>query len=481
VRVLLEKELPEGRREAAEAALVRAGIVARARGGGHRRLSLARGVLGEEDGRILFQDAVTLSAEDRREFEQARPGGGRAVVDSAPMVTTTSAELVEGLPEGEKERFEVLRQAAEGPNPPAPVLGAFAQTLAAREPSRAARMWEQALARDSANARLLGGYALSTWRKDRDLDRAQEFFERAIAADPKDAINLGNYANFLRGERRDLNRAQALFEQALASAPNHANNLGNYALFLHEERRDLDRAQALYERALTIDPKSASHLANYANLQWRERRDLDRAQALYERAFMIDSKGASHLANYAVFLWRERRDLDRAQALFEQALAVDPNRAPNLGNYANFLCDERRDLDRAQVLFERALTSAPREANNLGNYAHLLFQKGHPEAAIARLREAIQAAQPHPQPDLAVELAFYRAVHLPDERDAALRDLRRLVTEGARSPGWNLRVHATLAEKAGDADAPLFFALAEVLSAGADPAILAQFPRWTAA
>lgn len=81
-----------------------------------------------------------------------------------------------------------------------------------------------------------------------------------------------------------------------------------------------------------------------------------------------------------------------------------------------------------------------------------------------------------------VELAFGRissSVHLPDEREDALRDLRDLVAKGTRSVNWNFRAHAAIAKNAGDVDAPLFFALAAVLSGKADAATLATFPRWT--
>jgi Tfp pilus assembly protein PilF len=273
-----------------------------------------------------------------------------------------------------------------------------------------------------------------------------------------------------------------LYERAIAADPKHASSLGNYALFLCDERRDLDRAQELFERALAADPMRASSLGNYASFLRVERRDLDRAQELYERAIAADPMRASSLGNYANFLCVERRDLDRAQELFERALAADPKDASSLGNYANFLCDERRDFDRAQELYERAIAISVTDIDTRANFAHALFLAGRRSRATEQLREAIKlgAAKPDAVPQaLASEIAFYRAVHLSEERDDALRMLRTLVAKGALSRGWNFRAHTSLAETSGDPDAPLFAALADVLSGTAEASTLERFARWT--
>ncbi len=521
-RVLLGMEVSVEKHAGAVAALVRAGLVVAASPASEGRLALARAVLDDEDGRVVFEDALELTEEERRAIDRSGARGQmrmRGAAENARAATSTEASAAPVAPEEVPRRYATLRQATEGKRPSATALAAYAELLyqSKADPVQAAKFFERAVAADPTNAYVLQNYATFLRVEKRDLDRAQEVYERAIAADPMNAIALNNFATFLRVERRDLDRAQEMYERAIAADPMNAIALGNFALFLHDERRDLNRAQEMFEHAIAANPKYANALCNFANFLRDERRDLDRAQEMFERAIAADPNNAKALGDFAIFLIRDRRDIDRAQEMFERAIAADPNNANTLGNFANFLRlerrdidgaqelyeraiaadpksvraldqfaiflqDERHDLDRAQELYERALRAAPTDADTLGNLAHLLFLTGRRPAAIGRLREAIAHADAAPEAlksSLASELAFYRAVHLPDERAAALRDLRALIAHGARSPGWNFRAHAALAEKAGDADAPLFAALADVLSGKADAATLATFPRWT--
>jgi len=279
-----------------------------------------------------------------------------------------------------------------------------------------------------------------------------------------------------------VDRAHELFERAIVADPKSATALGGFATFLWRERRDVDRTQELYERAIVAGPKNAPALNNFANFLWKERREVDRAQGLYERSVTADPKNALVLYNFANFLRSERREVNRVQELYERAITADPKSAVILSSFATFLSEQRGEHDCARELYERSIIADPTDANTLGNLAHVLFLTGRRTTAIERLRQALMYVDASPEPvrsTLTPELAFYRALHLPEERDDALRELRSLVAKGARSPGWDFRAHALLAEKAGDVDAPLFLALADVLSGKADLATLAAFPRWT--
>jgi tetratricopeptide (TPR) repeat protein len=380
-RVLLRLEPPIGRRERALAELVRAGLLLPTSSASDGRLALARTVLDDDDSRIVFQDAIELPGEDRKEIDRGSPRRhvGMLNAETAPAVESPSAGQDPIAPEDVLQRYEVLRQAADAKRAPATVLAGFAELL---------------------------------YRSRVDSSQAAQLYERAIAAEPANAEVLQSYATFLSGERRDLDRAQELYERALAADPENPNALNNFANFLREERRDLGRAQELYERAIAADPKNASAL----------------------------------------------------------------------NHFATFLMDERHDSDRAQELCERAIAADPKNIDWPANFAHALFLAGRHSTALERLREAIRQAAAVPASvtsALASELAFYRAVHLPEERDEALRALQGLVAQGARSVGWNFRAHAVLAEKAGDGDAPLFFALADVLSGKEDASTLAAIARWT--
>jgi Tfp pilus assembly protein PilF len=520
VRVLLGLELSAERRAPALAALVRAGLVLSGASTSDRRLALARTVLDDEDDRVVFQDAVELSGEERKALDRGTPRRQMGMLGAAEISRGTARSDVGGspvAPEDVPQQYVTLRQSAAARLAPAVALARFAEFLyqSTADPVQAAQLYEHAVASDPANAELLQSYATFLRYDRREIDRAQELYERAIAIDPKNVNALNNFANLLREDRREFDRAQELYERAIAIDPKNVNALNNFANLLRHVRRDLDRAQELYERAITVDPKNTNTFNDFANLMRAGRRDIDRAQELYERAIAIDPKNVNALNNFATFLHEDRRDLDRAQELYERAIAIDPKNVIALGNFATFLRLERRDIDRAQELYERATSIDPKNANILGNFAtflsedrcdmnraqnlyeravvvdpknanslanlaHVLFLAGRRPAAIEWLREAIRQADTAPA-SLRSEIAFYRAVHIPEERDDALHELRALIAQGARSPVWNFRAHALLAEKVGDADAPLFFALADVLSGKADAATLAAFPRWTQA
>ncbi len=382
------------------------------------------------------------------------------------------------------QAHELYERAIAADSKNAKALGNFARFLwnQERDLDRARELFERAVTADPKNPTNLGSFATFLWYRLRDLDRAQELFERAIVADPKNPTFLGSFASFLWSERGDLDRAQELFERAIAADPKNPTALGSFARFLCNKRGDLDRAQELFERAIAADPKNPTALGSFASFFWHERGDLDRAQELFERAIAADPKNPLALRGFASFLWSERGELDRAQELFERATAADPKDASVLEEFARFLWQERRGPDRAQELYERAIAADPKNVNTLANFAHQLFAAGRRIAAIARLREAIKEAAAAPAPPelaLASELAYYRAVHLPEERADALRALQALIAKGARSDGWDFRAHALLAQKAGDSDAPLFFALADTLSGTADASTLEAFPRWT--
>ncbi len=94
----------------------------------------------------------------------------------------------------------------------------------------------------------------------------------------------------------------------------------------------------------------------------------------------------------------------------------------------------------AEEYHRRATDADPAQANNLGNFAQMLFALGRDDEAVEMLDRAARAA---PAPDVSLELAFYRYAHVSDELDAALGELRRLIADGVRSPGWDLNADTT--------------------------------------
>ncbi len=350
-----------------------------------------------------------------------------------------------------------------------------------RDSDRADEIYRQGIKLFPNEAPLLGSYAnfLSDIRKDNAA--AESMYERALEADPKHATNLGNYAIFLKNERKDNDAAESMYKRALEADPKHATHLGNYEIFLMKDRTDNDGAESMYKRALEADPKHANNLGNYATFLRSERKDNDAAESMYKRALEADPKHATNLGNYAIFLQNERKDNDAAESMYKRALEADPKHANNLGNYAIFLQNERKDNDAAESMYKRALEADPENANHYANLARLLLANGKPEGLVA-LDRAFQLLRETEQPQVELECEFYGFAHGPvPGRTAALRNLRRLLDQGVRSPGWDLSRNTDRALLEGHPEGPWLPKLAAVINGDAQPELLSGWPAWNSA
>ncbi|WP_158089521.1 tetratricopeptide repeat protein [Magnetofaba australis] len=204
---------------------------------------------------------------------------------------------------------------------------------------------------------------------------------------------------------------------------------------------------------------------------------MDRALEMFERAIDADPNHANTLGNFALFLKNVRKDMDRAQEMYERAIATDPSHADILDSYAIFLTNVRQDFPRALELYDRAIELDPKEANCVANSAHCLLAMERLEEGLEKLRAAFSMKPKHPT--LQLELNYYALVHDAQSYPEALGRIKELITQGVRSAGWNLQLHVDLAAKRNDPRVPLLDALAQVITAGADPATLDAFPAWT--
>ncbi len=279
--------------------------------------------------------------------------------------------------------------------------------------------------------------------------------------------------------RETSKRFESMRQAASATLPPPADELANLAAFVGDFGTDVARAEKLFERAVANEPRNARILEQFARFLWQNKRDLDRAELFYGRSIESDPQYAVALSNFARFLQKERRDLKRAEALFERAIAAAPKDSAAFAKFANFVWNEHQDKERASALIEQALALDPNHPFALASSANMLFFWGERGRAIERLRRASSHLDStRADQRLEVQIAYWSAVHLPQERDNALRVLHGLIAQGARSPAGSLRAHAQMAEDAGDPDAPLLVALAEVLYQGASPSTLLAFPRW---
>jgi len=282
-----------------------------------------------------------------------------------------------------------------------------------------------------------------------------------------------------RLEETDPAQANAIYTEGLKQFPKSAPLLGNYAIFLAEIRKDYDGAEEHFRRALAVDPNHANNLGSYAIFLADIRKDYDGAEEHFRRALAVDPNHATNLRNYALFLCDVRKDYDRAEEHYRRALASDPNNATNLGNYANFLQNVRKDYNGAEEYYRRALAADPNHANNLGNYAGILLAWGKGTEGLSVL-ERVLPLVPSPEfAGLAAECWFYAFAHRPTEgHDEALRNLKRVLKSGERSPGWDLALNIAQARKDGHPDAIWLEKLAAVISDGADIKTLEAWPRW---
>ncbi|MDO8531419.1 MAG: tetratricopeptide repeat protein [Dehalococcoidia bacterium] len=326
-------------------------------------------------------------------------------------------------------------------------------------------------------------YAIQAGRLEKtDPEKAEALYLEGLKKLPDSAPLLGNYAIFLHQIRKDYNKAEEHYRRALAADPNNANTNCNYAIFLKNIRKDYNKAEEHYRRALTADPNLANTNGNYAIFLKDIRKDYDKAEEHYRRALTADPNNATNNGSYAFFLKNIRKDYDKAEELYRRALAADPNNANNLGNYANFLSDIRKDYDKAEEHYRRALAADPNNAINNGNYAGLLLAQGRKGEGLRTLNKALASNQLEEVRELALECWSYLYAHGPaTDRQRALTNLKRLLTEGERSTGWGLSDNIARARQDGHPDAQWLEKLAAVISENADIKVLDAWPKWKAA
>jgi Tfp pilus assembly protein PilF len=247
-----------------------------------------------------------------------------------------------------------------------------------------------------------------------------------------------------RLEESDPDQADGIYRAGLAQFPGSAPLLGNYALFLYEVKNDYDGAEEQYLRALEIDPNRPVTLSNYAN-----------------------------------FLWRIRNDYDAAEKRYRRSLEIDPNRAITIGNYANFLRYVRDDYDGAEERYRRSLEIVPDNPFTLANFAGFLLAQGRYTEGLPILEKIVPRRTNHNPYGIQAERWFYAfAHHTTNERAATLRELKKALIAGGRSPGWDLTPNIVQAQQDGHPDIPWLEKLAAVISDGADIDTLEDWPDW---
>jgi len=361
------------------------------------------------------------------------------------------AVFLEGIRKDYDRSEEYYKKAIEADSKNANNFGNYASFLndIRKEYDRSEEYYKKAIEADPKNANNLGNYANFLLDIRKEYDRSEEYYKKAIEADPKNANSLGNYALFLKNIRKEYDRSEEYYKKAIEISPQDADFLGNYASFLHDIRKEYDRSEEYYEKAIEADPKNANSLGNYALFLHNVRKNYDSAEEYYKKAIEANPKNANSLGIYAVFLKDIRKEYDRSEEYFNNAIQISPQDSHLLGAYALFLDDIRKDYDSAEAYYKKTIEADPKHANNLGNYAHfLILHKKDFETAEKYINQAFEINKDI-ELGLLSELWFYRFAHYPKWYKGAEKQLEELIGKGAKSIGWNLQDHITIAEQQG--------------------------------
>lgn len=339
---------------------------------------------------------------------------------------------------------------------------------------QAEKMFQLALNTDPQNADGLWDYARFLMQQEQGYVQAEQMFQQALNADPQNADGLGSYAKFLMQRKQDYVQAEKMFQLALNADPQNAACLVSYATFLRQQKQDYVQADAMYQMALNADLQNADGLGDYAVFLVQQKQDYEQAEKMFQRALKANPHHGNNLMNYAFFLRDQKKDYVQADLIYQRAVRIYPREANALGIYASFLCNNRKNYVQAEEVFQRALEAEPCHANNLGNYAKLLFVTNQKAKALQYLKKA--ESQPYLEPELQLELAFYRYAHCPPY---VLTPLKQLLRSGLCSIGWDLTDNVQRARADGHPHPELIAIIAQVISGEQDIATLDQYPKWT--
>jgi Tfp pilus assembly protein PilF len=271
----------------------------------------------------------------------------------------------------------------------------------------------------------------------------------------------------------ELERIDSYYQRALTAAPHDVATLGQYAMFLDARREDHAKADSFYLQALALDPGNADILGIYALFLETQ---IQKAEEYYYLALQADPEHAYNLKNYALFLERKRHDYGKANAVYQQAVRTNPKDVVVTGNYAFFLATKVHDFVQAEEVYQQALGFNPDCAELSLRYACMLFLAGRDKEA----RKQIQNTQliAGIEPTLELELLFYLAAHVREAWPRVLRQIKKLLQQGVRTPDGPLEASLECAEAGDHPNPALLHALTDVLVQSSDIATLSTFPEW---
>jgi Tfp pilus assembly protein PilF/DNA-binding transcriptional regulator/RsmH inhibitor MraZ len=332
---------------------------------------------------------------------------------------------------------------------------------------------------DPNNVASLKYYAIFLRDIRKNYDKAQELYIRAVELEPQNADILCSYANFLCDIRKNYDKAEEMYIESINYDPSDANIFKCYAIFLRDIRKNYDKAEASYIKAIELDWFDPYVLSSYAYFLYRIRNNYDKAEELYLEAIKRQPNNPYLLNNYAIFC-KTRKDYNRAEKFYLRAIELEPDKALFFGSYAIFLWEIRNNYDGAGEYYNRALAIDSNDATNLGNYAGFLLSQGKADKGLSVLERVFPLLNSPETPiGLAAECWFYAFAHRSfEQRDEALRNLKRILQSGERSPNWNLAPNIVQARKDRHPDVMWLEKLAAVITEGSEIGKLNTWTRW---
>ena len=176
----------------------------------------------------------------------------------------------------------------------------------------------------------------------------------------------------------------------------------------------------------------------------------------------------------------KKSNIDKADSIYREGLKKFKDNANLIGNYANFLRDIRKDYDNAEKHYKKALEIDPKNASNLGNYAGFLLSRGD-NKGFEFLENSLDLSKDNPSlRSLLLEGLFYQYAHSKDKglQKRSLKEIKNLLKEEVRSPGWDLSDNVERAVKDGHTQPKFLDKLAKVISEELSIKELDNFKVW---
>ena len=150
--------------------------------------------------------------------------------------------------------------------------------------------------------------------------------------------------------------------------------------------------------------------------------------------------------NYANFLCDIKKDYEKADKYYQKSLELTPDDANVNGNYANFLSDIKKDYCAAERYYQKSLELTPDDANMNSNYAKFLLICDRKKEALTFINKAFNCMDDENNL-VALELWFYSYVVFPKKFPESRQKIERLLEQGVKSVGWDLREIVKIAER----------------------------------